>query len=143
MNGTLTPYRQTLARLRAECAECADGTSRPEHVGQLSWHEWGHRLDGAPDTAHPHCTCGTELRNSPRIWHCGGCHETFAGEKPFMRHRRGDGSARYCLNLRNGGPSRHWSDTQGLWHYGPRYESEGTHWTSGAPVPDADEVAAA
>lgn len=111
-------YPETLARLRAECDECATGTSRPEHVGQLSWHEWGHRMDGAPTESR--CTCGVELRNGVRFWHCAGCHETFAGEKPFIRHRRGSGGARECRDLRDGGPSRHWSDAQGVWHYGPR-----------------------
>ena len=125
-------YPQTLARLRAECEECAKGSSRPEHVGLLSWHEWGHCLDGAPTESR--CTCGTKLGSSPRFWHCGACHETFAGEKPFTRHRRGPGDARECTDLRDGGPSQHWSDAQGVWHYGSRREVLGASGASGATV---------
>lgn len=127
-------YRETLALLRAQCDECATGTGRPEHVGQLSWHQWGHRLDGAPDTTHPQCACGVELRTGAQFWHCGGCHETFAGEKPFTRHRRGLGHERECADLRDGGPSQHWSDAQGVWHHGPRRDVRGPSDTSGATV---------
>lgn len=126
---TVNSYPATLTRLRAQCDECATGTGRPEHVGQLSWHQWGHRLDGAP--TEPRCTCGTELRNGTRFWHCGGCHETFAGEKPFMRHRRGPGDTRECAALRDGGPSRYWSDAQGVWHHGLRRDVRRASGTCG------------
>lgn len=135
-------YPETVAHLRAECEECAADTDRPEHVSLLSWHEWGHCYEGAPDTSHPHCRCGTELKSSPRSWHCGGCHETFAGEKPFMRHRRGPGDARECADLRNDGPSQHWSDERGVWHYGPRREVSEAPRTSGALVSPVVELTA-
>ncbi|WP_425426202.1 hypothetical protein [Brachybacterium massiliense] len=132
-----TPYREALSRLRAECEECAEGTSRPEHVGQLSWHEWGHLLDGAPTESR--CTCGTKLRSGPRLWHCGGCHETFSGEDAFMRHRRGPGDARYCLEPRSTGRERDWWTAQGVWHYGPRRDVRGP---SEASTPTVVPVAA-
>jgi len=127
-------YPEKLAHLRAECEKCAAGAGRPEHVSVLSWHEWGHRLSGAPDTAHPICSCGTELRTGKRFWHCAGCHETFAGEKPFTRHRRGPGDVRECADLQDGGLSQHWSDERGVWHYGSRRETSGPSGTSGATV---------
>lgn len=127
-------YPETLARLRAECEKCAAGAGRPEHVSPLSWHEWGHRSEGALDVEHPVCVCGTELRNGARFWHCGGCHKTFAGEKPFVRHRRGPGRARECAGLQNGGPSQYWSDERGVWHHGPRREVPGPPGTSGATI---------
>lgn len=135
-------YPGTVARLRAECEKCAAGVGRPEHVSALSWHQWGHRSEGAPDFEHPVCKCGVELKSSPRFWHCGGCHETFAGEKPFTRHRRGPGDARECADLRNDGPSRHWSDERGVWHYGPRREVSEAPRTSGALVSPGVELTA-
>ncbi|WP_446680630.1 FDXHR family putative zinc-binding protein [Brachybacterium hainanense] len=113
-------YPQKLSRLRSTCSECAEGTERPEHVSVASWHEWGHCSEGAPDTRHPRCTCGVELKNGPRFWHCAGCHETFAGEGPFTRHRRGSGSDRFCLDLRDTVPIGYWSDENNVWHLGDR-----------------------
>lgn len=130
-------YPETLARLRAECDECAYGSSRPEHIGQLSWHEWGHDMNGAPTESR--CTCGTGLRNTPMFWHCAGCHETFHGEDAFMRHRRGPGNARYCLEPQNSGRARDWWAEQGVWHYGHRRDF------SGAPIsapPSVEPIAA-
>lgn len=115
----LTSYQRTLAQLRAECAECADGSSRPDWVGHLSWHEWGHCPEGAPDDT-PRCRCRTELKSTQSFWHCGGCHETFHGEDAFTRHRRGRGEARYCHEPRSAGRVRDWWTAKGVWHYGSR-----------------------
>ncbi|WP_440132483.1 FDXHR family putative zinc-binding protein [Brachybacterium paraconglomeratum] len=135
----LTAYQLIVARLRAECVICAEDADRPEHVSLRSWHNWGRSYAGAPDTDHPHCGCGTELRNGTRFWHCGGCHETFAGEDAFTRHRRGPGDARYCLEPQNTGRARDWRRLGGVWHYGSRRE------VPGAPEltpPSAEPVAA-
>lgn len=135
-------YPETVARLRTECEECAADAGRPEHVSLLSWHEWGHCYEGAPDTDHPHCRCGTELKNGTRFWHCGGCHETFAGEDAFIRHRRGPGADRFCLDPRNTGRARYWSDERGVWHYGPRREFPTASRPSGAIISPVTELTA-
>lgn len=127
----LTPYQRTLAHLRATCTECVEGTARPEYVSVLSWHQWGHSLDGAPPSGPGPCACGTALGNGPRFWHCGGCHETFAGERPFTRHRRGSNGDRRCLDVLRAAPSPYWEDAHGVWHYGPRDNRHAAPGTSG------------
>lgn len=130
-----TATRKHRAHLRATCKLCAADDGRPDHVALTSWHEWGHSWEGAPPVGPGHCRCGTELRNGPRFWHCSGCHETFAGEKPFARHRKGPGHARHCEDVLNAGPSPYWEDEHGVWHYGHRDERRTAPSASGARVP--------
>ncbi|UQN29584.1 hypothetical protein [Brachybacterium kimchii] len=129
----LTRYQLEASRIRSDCPVCMiderkrpRDRDRPEYVSLKSWHTWGHEYAGAPDSAHPYCPCGTELNSGPRFWHCGGCHETFAGEKPFTLHRKGRGGERYCLDMLNDCPSKHWEDARGVWHYGPQDARHGS-----------------
>ncbi|WP_425490322.1 hypothetical protein [Brachybacterium halotolerans] len=77
-------------------------------------------MEGAPSTSMPKCECGAGLKNGSRSWHCGGCHETFVGERAFERHRRTGKSGRYCLDPRDGAPREAWRRERDGWHYGPR-----------------------
>ncbi len=45
---------------------------------------------------HATCECSAPWPRPSQICRCAGCHETFAGVKPFDAHRRGRGIDRRC-----------------------------------------------